>query len=236
MKLGEAVQITIGTTEDLDGEAFFYQKLGYEKLAEGDNWVEFSDGSQRLLIAAADTPYRGLTYFGDKMRERVVALQEMGLLLVDTEVEEENFRATFYSPNRVSVTLIEADPARLPQMPDSFSFRGGAFGEYSVPVADLVAAIAFWQELGFETLHEALTPYPWAILGDGLMTLGLHETDQFEQQAVTYFAPDMAQRIAALKQDGFAFTEETADEGGSLQNAVLEAPDGQKFFFFQGQI
>jgi hypothetical protein len=30
-------------------------------------------------------------------------------------------------------------------------------------------------------------PYPWAILSDGLMLIGLHQTKNFSYPAVTYF-------------------------------------------------
>ena len=100
----------------------------------------------------------------------------------------------------------------------------------------LSEAIGFWRRLGFELLHESAGPYPWAIMGDGLLVLGLHETDQFEGQAITYFAPDMGERIAALKRDGFTFAEEMAEEDGTVENAILRTPDNQQIFFFWGEI
>jgi hypothetical protein len=147
-----------------------------------------------------------------------------------------SYRATFFSPNGVAITLVEEDPASLPELDQEFAFRGGTFGEYSVAVSALTAAIAFWQLLGFELLHHSEEPYPWAILGDGLLVLGLHQTDQFAGEAITYFAPDMGKRIAALKRAGFDFAEEMAEAEGKIQNAVLRTPDDHQIFFFWGDI
>lgn len=237
MRLGDAVQITIGTTEDIEGEEFIYEELGYQKLAEGRDpvpWVQLSDGTHRYLVAQDEEPYRGITYFASDMRQRVRELEQQQILVIDRQLEADDFRATFFSPNDVAVTLIEQDPDTLPQL-EPYEFPHGTFGEYSVPVADLGKAISFWGRLGFELLHESQDPYPWAIVGDRLLVLGLHQTDWFEQPTITYFAPDMGKRIAILKQEGFDL-EEMAEESGAVHNAILRMPDEQQIFFFHGEV
>ena len=236
MKLGEGVQITVGTTEDLDGIAFFYEELGYKKVAEESNWVMFTDGANRLLFAAAEDPYHSLTYYAPDMSERAEELERQGLSFVDRRITGDLFRATFYSPNQVPVTLIGQEPPSLPELGTDYTFPIGTFGELSVAVADLAAALSFWEALGFERLHESGSPYPWAILNDGLLVLGLHQTIEFEGEALTYFAPDMHEHIAQMKAHGFKFSEEVADEDGIVRNAVLETPAGQRIFLFEGKV
>ena len=242
MKLGEAVQITIGTA-DLEESVSFYEKVGYATVAKaGDDevqkWVQLTDGDNRILLAAAEAAYRGLTYFGTGMRDRVEALKQLGIVFVNVQPKRGAFRATFYSPNDVAVTLIEQDPDELSPLDvdEDYTFRGGTFGEYSVPVVDLAAAIAFWSKLGFETTYQSQEPYPWAIVGDGLIVLGLHQTDEFDDQALTYFSPTMGGCIVEMKKHGVEFASEMEGEGGLVDNAIVEAPDGQQFFFFQGEV
>src|ERR1017187_3944450 len=109
----------------------------------------------------------------------------------------------------------------------------GVFGEFSVPVKVLNASLTYWQTIGFEPLSLNEQPYPWAILSDGTNIVGLHQTKEFNNLAITYFAPDMKRRIEILKNEGL---EENIkgfnDSHESDQNAVLSTMEGQKFFLF----
>ncbi|MDX1663785.1 MAG: hypothetical protein R3272_08325 [Candidatus Promineifilaceae bacterium] len=236
MKLGEGVQIVVGSTEDLDGLAFFYEELGYKKVAEEREWVIVTDGVNRLLLTKAEDPYRSLTYYASDMSKRAEELDKRGILFIDRRITDDVFRATFYSPNQLPVTLIAHDPASLPEVDSGYTFPIGKFGELSIAVSDLAAALSFWEGLGFERLHESTSPYPWAILGDGLIVLGLHQSETFEGEALTYFDPDMPQHIAQMKAHGFTFKEEMSDEAGVVRNAVLETPAGQQIFLFEGEL
>ena len=212
MKLGEGVQITVGSTEDLDGLAFFYEELGYKKIAEEREWVAVTDGTNRLLLTEAEEPYRSLTYYASDMSERAEELDKRGIL------------------------FIGEDPSSLPEIDAGYTFPAGKFGEYSVAVADLPAALSFWDDLGFERLHESTSPYPWAIVGDGLIVLGLHQTSEWEGEALTYFSPEMREHIAQMKEHGFTFEEEMAGKDGIVTGAILRTPAGQQIFLFEGEL
>jgi catechol 2,3-dioxygenase-like lactoylglutathione lyase family enzyme len=113
--------------------------------------------------------------------------------------------------------------------------RCGTFGEYAIPTSDLQASRAFWERLGFQTLHSADEPEPFAILSDDLIVIGLHQTSDFSEPHITYFAPDMAERIQTFQTEGLPITPLPAEDG-SVVNATLEGPGGERFFLFQGSL
>ncbi len=71
-------------------------------------------------------------------------------------------------------------------------------------------------------------PYPYAILSDGLMLIGLHQTKNFTYPAVTYFGLNTEKRIQQLKVQGLQGFSEMAGKN----NVVLKTWEGQHFFLF----
>ncbi|MBV7338612.1 hypothetical protein KFU94_62420 [Chloroflexi bacterium TSY] len=109
----------------------------------------------------------------------------------------------FADPNGLLVALINHDPTDMHRPSGTPIFACGKFGEYAMGVKSFQDSAAFWQKLGFKILHESSEPYPWGILYDQMMVLGLHQTDEFSGPHVTYFAPDMLDRTTQLKEIGY---------------------------------
>jgi hypothetical protein len=65
--------------------------------------------------------------------------------------------------------------------------------------------------------------------------IGLHQTSDFSEPHITYFAPDMAERIQTFQAEGLPITPLPAEDG-SVVNAALEGPGGERFFLFQGSL
>ena len=104
----------------------------------------------------------------------------------------------------------------------------GVFGEFAHPVTDINASIAFWKKLGFTVKAEMKEPYAHAILSDGLMIIGLHQTKHFNYPAISYFGLNTEKRVQQLKEKGLKnFTEVTGKN-----NVVLTTWEGQHFFIF----
>lgn len=53
---------------------------------------------------------------------------------------------------------------------------------------------------------------------------------RFRNPSLTYFEPDMVERIERLKREGVESVEESRNSEGKTDNAIAEAPDGQYFF------
>jgi hypothetical protein len=123
------------------------------------------------------------------------------------------------------VSLINHDPSGMASPAGEASSHCGKFGEFALGVADFHKAASFWSNFGFEQRYASGDPYPWGIFSDGLMVLGLHQTDEFQGPCITYFAPDMPKRIKELQAKGLA-----------IQDGILKAPAGETLFLFEGEI
>ncbi|HMC98497.1 MAG TPA: hypothetical protein VKH37_00035, partial [Ferruginibacter sp.] len=104
----------------------------------------------------------------------------------------------------------------------------GAFGEFCHPVADLDKSIAYWKKLGFNVKTKMTSPYPWAIVTDGKMLIGLHQTKDFDYPAITYFGLNTEKRVQALKEKGL----KNFNEKMGKNNVSLVTFEGQHFFLF----
>jgi catechol 2,3-dioxygenase-like lactoylglutathione lyase family enzyme len=200
------------------------RRTGRNQLSDGVLTVGLVQGHPRLPV---------LTYTAPDMERRAQALKEVVSHLVIRKDRDGRFlEATFQDPNGQPVLLTDR-PLESSRAGGSSWARCGSFGEYSIPTKDLETSVLFWTRLGFRVVDRHEEPYPFAILQDGFLTLGLHKTTEFRKPAVTYFAPDMIRRIEALKLesriDKFV---DMHNRKGKLEGAQIMSPDGQPFFLF----
>jgi catechol 2,3-dioxygenase-like lactoylglutathione lyase family enzyme len=227
MALGTYVELST-TVEDGDKALEFYAQLGFQYRG----YSIVTDGSINLNLAPEGVPAPMLRYAGGDV-EQVLAL-EVGASTTPRGL------AAFETPEGLHV-MVSPHESRIP-MPEGTPFertpvsRCGKLGEYALPVGELTAALAFWEKLGFLQIHATQEPYPWAILTDDLIILGLHQTTDFSEPHLTYFAPDMAERIKALQADGIPIQPLAPDVANDVVNASFRGPGGEQFFLFQGEI
>jgi hypothetical protein len=69
-----------------------------------------------------------------------------------------------------------------------------------------------------------------------MIVIGLHQTSDFSEPHLTYFAPDMPERITALQAEGFEITPVPPEVDGQVVNAAMRGAGGERLFLFQGQI
>lgn len=246
MKLGQLVQIVVGVSNIAQSQAF-YERLGFRLMKSKQNspaprsWAQLSDGQYRFLLCESAAHYVGVRYLSPAVDKIVRRLEDFEIPTSVRRGESDAIeQATFYAPSELRVEVAHMpSPGAHPPKGEAQS-RCGKFGEFAVPVSNVRRAIAFWEEWGFYKTYESQEPYPWAILNDGMMVLGLHQvvdaTEPFEFTAPTptYFAVDMAERIDSLRSEGVPFFQEMTDETGHVANAILQAPGGERIFLFQG--
>ena len=113
----------------------------------------------------------------------------------------------------------------------------GKFGELAYPVQDLGKSVLFWEGLGFEQTHTSQTPYPFAILTDSKVTIGLHQNEgDFDQPALTYFSKNTKEKVETLKTLGYKIEKDFEDDQGEYEGSLLRSPDGHIILLFQGEI
>ena len=248
-KLGDAVQIALGVP-DVSASKGFYQRLGFQALGEGGApwpWAQLTDGQNLVLLNQDGNRYSGLLYLSTDAPALVTELEGQGISFVAQQEQEGYLRqAIFTDPDGMPVGLLHQDASAVSRPGGQPVSKLGKFGELSHRVRDFEAARQFWSSLGFETLHVSDQPYPWGILSDGLVILGLHqrtpeaeaagENFEFSGPTLTYFDGAMKDHIAALKAEGFTFSQEMPDPDGTVGNAILATPEGGHIFLFAGEI
>jgi len=245
-RLGDVACVYV-TTPDLDSSTAVYEKLGFPKIASNTfpvPWAQVSDGSLLIMMRKDATPYIGLTYYPSDVEKVVEKLEKDGIVFVQKPKEGDAIKRYYFkTPDGLSVMLASnlggfSQPTGLTMLTmkqDDLKYADkypnkqcGAFGEFSHPVADLDKSIAYWKKLGFTVKSKMTTPYPWAIVTDGLMLIGLHQTTDFTYPAVTYFGLNTDARVRQLKDKGL---NNFSDMMGK-SNVILKTWEGQHFFLF----
>jgi len=245
-KLGDVACVYI-TTPNLDSSFALYEKLGFSKTGANDfpvPWMQVSDGSLIIMMRKDATPYIGLTYYAADVDKVAAQLEKDSIVFTQKPKEGDLIKRYYFkSPDGFNIilasnlggfkqptgkTLINMNQADFNTEDKYPNKQCGAFGEFALPVKDVNASLAFWKKLGFTTKMVMKEPYPYTIITDGLMILGLHQTDHFNYPAVTYFGINTQKRIQQLKEKGL---QNFSDMQGK-NNVVLKTWEGQHFFIF----
>lgn len=246
-QLGDVTAITI-TTSDLEKSLQFYVQLGFRELYRFDfpyPFIQITDGALLIMLKKEELPSIVLTYYVKDVNKVVEGLENKDIQFHKKPREFDRIKHySLLSPDQLEISLVDyIDGFYKPESPimpamnpedyfnsDKYSNKSiGMFGELSHPVKDIETSILFWDKLGFKPISRHTSPYPWAILTDGLAVVGLHQTSDFKQPIITYFAGDMPQRIDNLKAAGLSGFNHAPGDG----NMVLNTPENQKINLFE---
>jgi hypothetical protein len=245
-KLGEVACVYV-TSSNLDSSIAVYEKLGFPKIASNSfpvPWAQVSDGSLLIMIRKDNEPYIGLTYYVTDIEKVAAQLEKDSIVFTQKPKEGDPIKRYYFkSPDGLSIMLASnigaftqpQGPTMLTMKQEDFRIADkypnkqcGAFGEFCHPVTDLNKSIAYWKKLGFQVKSQMTAPYPYAILSDGLMLIGLHQTKDFNYPAVTYFGVNTEKRVQLLKDQGL----NNFSEMMGKSNVILKTWEGQHFFLF----
>ncbi len=230
MKLGNFVEISVAVP-DLAKSLPFFERLGFEKADQNWEpwpWAILTDGLITLSLSQTMPGVPVLSYLAGDMEERIARLEAAGMELSRIrEPQAPEILAALATPSGIGVSLLEYPARHIPRPSGRSICKCGHFGELALPVDDLETATAFWTKVGFQRRRGAELPYPWAVVTDGLMTLGLHQTRDFDRPALVYYSINTPERIEQLGLDGFEFEREVPSVGSGTGRTLLEPPDGQ---------
>jgi catechol 2,3-dioxygenase-like lactoylglutathione lyase family enzyme len=104
----------------------------------------------------------------------------------------------------------------------------GRFLELSVHAPDVLASLEFYERLGFvQASTGEAWPYPYAVVTDGRIGIGLHQRELPASPLLAFVLPDLLRELVALEDAGFEILERTL--GADVFNqASLEAPGGHQ--------
>jgi len=248
-KLGDVTAITI-SSPDLEKSLRYYQQLGFAEVQRMDfpfPWIQISDDALLIMLRQDKNPYIALTYYTQfiAMDKVISELESAGIKFSSKPKKVDMVKKyLFQSPDNWNISIVSniedifnqpSGPTML-NMPQEDYFKPekyvnkvcGLYGEFAHPVTDLSKSISFWEKLGFKALSKHSSPYPWAIISDGLAIVGLHQTKDFSVPTITFFASDMKNKIEKLKQQGLNNFSEKND-----CNIVLTTPEQQKINLFK---
>jgi catechol 2,3-dioxygenase-like lactoylglutathione lyase family enzyme len=103
----------------------------------------------------------------------------------------------------------------------------GRFLEISVHAPDLLRSLAFYEQLGFSqvTTGEAW-PYPYAVVTDGRLAIGLHQRELQQSPLLSFVLPDLYEHLDAIEGLGVEILDRRL--GGDVFNeATFATPGGQ---------
>jgi catechol 2,3-dioxygenase-like lactoylglutathione lyase family enzyme len=103
----------------------------------------------------------------------------------------------------------------------------GRFLEVSVHAPDILASLEFYEKLGFvQASTGEAWPYPYAVVTDGRISIGLHRQELPASPLLAFVLPDLLHELAVLESRGFEITDRRL--GSDVFNyAAIEAPGGQ---------
>ncbi|WP_372370686.1 VOC family protein [Candidatus Uabimicrobium sp. HlEnr_7] len=236
--LGDVVQISFGNTNDIDGDINFFQKLGFKLLGRDTKpypWANLFDGAIRVVFNQDKLDYCGLTYFAEDMSKRGETLQQLKIEFLDIDFNIGDFyQKAIAGPSKEMLSIIETkiNDETMPKTNINQEVAMGHMGEFALPVKNLDESIAFWEKLGYKVQGKYTSPYNWAILKDrNFMVVGLHETSEFDQPAITYFDKEMSTKIKNLEALGV----KTKSFGGE-ENKIAISPSGYRVNLFTGDL
>jgi catechol 2,3-dioxygenase-like lactoylglutathione lyase family enzyme len=101
----------------------------------------------------------------------------------------------------------------------------GRFLEISLRTADILESLDFYRSLGFTELQTGdIYPHKYAVVSDGALCLGLHETE-FAAPSITYVCPGLARRARRMLDAGFDFRFMHLDDD-KFHQLGLDEPSG----------
>ncbi|MBX2992320.1 MAG: VOC family protein [Bacteroidetes bacterium] len=239
IKLGNYAHISISVT-DLQESSRFYELLGF-KILYGNNephpWALFTDGSVNIHLYQFSFVSPALHYFSNHMQDKVLELMRLGIRPgQQTSKDGHRVQSTIADPSEFLIMLMHHNDAEMPKPDGDLRCRLGTFGELSINTENLGSSVDFWEQFDFTLLNRGEKPYPWAIMADGVMTVGFHQTSSFTTPALTYYATDVYERVQLLKYDSFRNLRELKDASGTTEGAILQAPEGQLLFVLKGRV
>jgi catechol 2,3-dioxygenase-like lactoylglutathione lyase family enzyme len=230
MKLGKFVELSIAVP-DLAKSVPFYERLGFEKLEQSWEpwpWAVLTDGVITVNLSQATPGTVVLNYIASDMEERVAQVESLGVPISrvqDAQIPE--MIAGMATPAGLGVSLLAYPARRIPRPSGKSVCKAGNFGELACPVEDVEDSVTLWTKLGFQRLRGSSLPYPWAVISDDLMTIGLHESRDLEKPALVYYSDNTPERIEQLEFEGFEFSGEIPSPDYGTGLSVLVPPDRQ---------
>lgn len=235
--LGRFLEVSV-RAPDVAASLAFYESLGFVQAPVGDAWdhpyAVVTDGRLHLGLHGASIESPTLTWVRPDLARHLPALAAAGLAIEAAVLDDESLhRLEFRDPSGQPITLLEARTYSPPRLPVAHASLLGYFEEFGLPTTDVERDAAFWEAVGFVAFEPQRRPFPRATVTRSDLNLGLYDLD-LRAPVLCYSDPDMATRVAALRERGCEFLARLPRGLASSGVEILVAPEGTAFLLTTG--
>lgn len=215
-------------------EYYFFRELGYDKVVcPFEEGFCLTDGTLRLLITPEGMLATGIVLAGDDLQAMKHDIQSRGFMLAEGE---DIPYPRISGPSGTTLSLMQLGEDLVAPLKGSPISICGTFFEISVETIDYEATVSFWQKMGMEVLYGDPAG-DWVTLADDFIKIGFYRKGtvqhDFRSPAITYFEPDMKDRIKLLKDLKVDVARELGECKTGPMDAILETPGGYNIFLFK---
>lgn len=235
--IGRFLEISLYTPEIRESLAF-YESLGFVQARVGEvfkhPYAVVTDGRLFLGLHGQPVASPALTFVMPRLMHGIEQLEQLGIEFEDLKLGDEVFnRASFRDPSGQCVNVVEARTFSPPQFDTQPATTCGYFTEFGLPAREQGPMRIFWEALGFVAWDEEPEPFARMAITSDHLNLSLYRSRAFRQPLLTFEDRDMRERLARLKERGFALSDEMPDSLDESCNAVLVAPEGTRLLLLQ---
>ena len=228
--LGRFLEVSV-RAPDVPISLAFYESLGFVQALTGDArphpYAVVTDGRLCLGLHGAGDDDPTLTWVHPDLAAHAPRLEALGIELEFARLGAEQLHELgFLDPAGQRVTLLEARTFSPPAAPPLFS-ELGYFEEFGIPTPDLERSAAFWEALGLVAFEPERVPFTKVVATGRDLNVGLYDLD-LRSPVLAFSAPDMPERIAALRERGLRFAERLPRGMSAREHAMLIAPEGTR--------
>jgi hypothetical protein len=236
--LGTPSRLMLSVKDPVTATAW-YARLGFTPIAkqgnQPDSMIHLSDGQIIISLVKESFPSPVLVFRTDNIRAVKDTLEKYKISLIEEIKGPALKELRFRSPGGVFILVRPTTeeptlPAKSRENPIC-----GKNTELSIASTAMAYDLKFWEELGFTKKRTGIQPYIYALMSDGVVTIGIHDQRDIATLSITYFALDMEQRIEKLRKAGIEFAEEIPSQDGRIANVIIRSEDGQAIFLFEGE-
>lgn len=227
------------TSRDLLESLTWWARLGFSPIRRPgdrvDSALTLSDGQIVITLVKRSQPSPTLIFRTENIDAMKRDLEVLGFRR-DIETEDTTIREIrLRSPNNVFVSIRDKNIETEIRPTAELNPVCGKLTELSTAAEVLDVEQSWWSKLGFTVARGDAKPYPFVNMTSGFTEIGIHEARNIPSLTLTYFMPDMLQRIARLTNQGLEPSEVLPGLDSQVRNAVYVSPDGQVVYLFEGK-
>lgn len=236
--LYSAVRLEL-TSRDLLESLTWWARLGFSPIRRPgdrvDSALTLTDGQIVITLVRRSQPSPALIFSTDDLEGTKRTLDALGYR-TDAATQDSVLREIrLRSPNNVFSTIRPKKVETEVRTTTELNPVCGKLTELSTAAEVLDVEKQWWAKLGFTVARGDTVPYPFVNMTSGFTELGIHQGRDVPSLTLTYFMPDMAQRINRLRNQGIEPAEVVPGIDSQIRNAVYVSPDGQVVYLFEGK-